>query len=188
MTFRGENLPEPLVEAARGGDKAAFTKLIAEYAFLVRERAKLYAYSGIESEDLIQEGMIGFIKAVDSYNPSFGASFRTYASLCVDRSIISAVNKVFAKHSIPKSAVMPIDEADQSYAVSVPSIENEVLFKINKDELIKELSGILSPFEMKVFRLLLVEMSYKSIARRLNCSEKAVDNAVQRIRRKMNAE
>ncbi len=176
---------EQLVAMSKEGDSKAFSVLIAEYTFLIRERARSYLYSGIELEDLMQEGMIGFLKAVSFYNPEYKTSFRSFASLCVDRSIISAVNKVFSKSSIPKSVLVSIDSVDESGQGSIPSIENEVMVKLDKDMLFDQIDVKLSDLERKIFALFIKGYSYKKISQTLKTSEKSVDNAIQRIRRKL---
>ncbi|MGN1081204.1 MAG: sigma factor-like helix-turn-helix DNA-binding protein, partial [Acutalibacteraceae bacterium] len=124
-------------------------------------------------------------RAVKTYDSSFGTSFRTYASLCVDRSIITAVNKTLAKHIVPKSAVVPLDDVGDFKSAALPSAEHEVMYKLDMDELMGGLTDTLSEFEIRVFRLLLCGISYKAISEKLGCSEKSVDNAIQRIRRKL---
>ena len=176
---------EQLVVMSKNGDAKAFSVLIAEHTFLIRERARNYLYSGIELEDLMQEGMIGFIKAVSYFNPEYKTSFKSFASLCVDRSIISAVNKVFSKSSIPKSVLVSIDSVDESRQGSIPSIENEVLIRLDKDILFERIGIKLSNLEHKIFTLFIKGCSYKKIASELNITEKSVDNAIQRIIRKL---
>ena len=105
--------------------------------------------------------------------------------MCVDRSIISAVNKVFSKSSIPKSVLVSIDSVDESRQGSIPSIENEVLIRLDKDILFERIGIKLSNLEHKIFTLFIKGCSYKKIASELNITEKAVDNAIQRIRRKL---
>lgn len=176
---------EYLVELSQQGDTKAFSILIAKFTFLVRERSKSYLYSGIELEDLMQEGMLGFIKAVKHYDPEYKTSFNSFASLCVDRSIISAVNKTFSKGSIPKTVLVSIDDADEFEQNSTVSIENQVILKLDKDKLLEQIHTRLSEFEKDVFNLFIKGFTYKKISEVLSVTEKSVDNAIQRIRRKL---
>lgn len=185
MSSAFDNTAVKLVLLSQSGDSNAFTKLIVEHTFLIRERALSYVYSGIELEDLMQEGMLGFMKAVKSFNPKYNTSFKTFASLCVDRSIISAVNKTFSKHSVPQSVLVSFDDAHETNTVSAVSVENEVFTKLDKDKLFESLELSLSKLELKVFGLFIKGYSYKKISQMLDVSEKTVDNAVQRIRRKL---
>ena len=101
---------ENLISDCKSGDDDAYGVLIGRYLFAVRSRAYAYDKSAIDFEDLVQEGLIGLVNAVKCYDGSFGTSFSTFAYLCIDRNIMSAVKKTFSKKQIPKSVLVFIEE------------------------------------------------------------------------------
>ena len=101
---------EKLIALCRIGDDEAYSVLIARYLFTVRKRASVYENSGIDFEDLVQEGFIGLLNAVKYYENNFDTSFSTFAYLCIDRNILSAVRKSLTKKQIPKSALVFIED------------------------------------------------------------------------------
>ena len=173
---------EVLAEKAGMGGEVEFAALFARYVFLIKARASFYNTPEIEQEDLVQEGTIGFMKAVKGYTPDGGASFRTYAGLCIDRSMISAVKKTLAKKQIPFAARISIDDAEFE---SSETPETVVIARDEMRKLFCKLNSVLSDFERTVFLLYTDGVCYSEIADKLGVSVKSVDNALQRVRRKI---
>ena len=164
--------------------------LVSEYAKLVRACARPYFLAGGDSEDLIQEGMLGLLSAIRTFDPDKGAKFSTYAEFCVRRRIYSAIKSAAGnKHSPLNSYISfessQLDEtaAQNAYFLRVP--EDFVIAREHAGEVEKLLYGSLSRFESGVLELYLEGMSYKDMAIRLEKSDKSIDNAVQRIRKKL---
>lgn len=170
-----------LLSRARAGDGEAFTALVALYRRMVYWHISRVAASGIcaEPEDLFQEGLVGLLKAVRTYD-GVSASFSTYASVCIHHSIASAVRKSCKQERIS----VPLDEAE---LVSDRSPEGEVLDRESGSLLYERVLSELSPYERVVFELYLSDLPYAQIARRLGKQEKSIANAVCRIRRKLKA-
>lgn len=177
---------EDLCTMASAGDRIAEEILITRYIRMVRTLSRPLFLMGGDSEDLIQEGMLGLLKAVRDYAPDRGASFRTFAHTCVRNSMISAVKTAAGKHHIPLNDSVPFEtllfDRNDQLAVSDP----ETRF-INREQL-DQFYSMLSSFEAKVLDLYLSGLSYLEIAEQVNRPLKSVDNAVQRIRRKLTRE
>ena len=174
---------EYIVSAASKGDQDAWVTIISRYLPLIKNRASVYVGADFEGEDLTQEGYIGFIRAVRTYSQDAGSSFKTYATLCIDNSIISAVRKSLTKKRIPGSAIVPLDDCD-----SLPeetSAEEEYFSKESIKFLKEKLSSKLSSFEFDVFSLYLVGYDQEKIATQLKVQKKSVNNAISRIKRKL---
>ena len=193
--FKGKD-PEPsdeqLAVSAAKGDDAALTVLTVRYMPVVAGRALGYFSDGYDSDDLIQEGMIGLIKAIRSFSPEKGASFHTFALLCIDRNIISAVRMSLSAKRIPPSSLLYIDHSDDDSpdAESLlydrkPNPEDAIISKDTVERINARLSGLLSKTEFEVFELYLKGCSYDTIAERLSISRKSVDNAVCRAKGKL---
>lgn len=175
---------------ASSGDTAAEEELIGEYSRLVRICARPYFLAGGDSEDLIQEGMLGLLSAVRHYDPSKDVRFKTYAEFCIRRRLYSAIKSAARYKHIPLNEYIPLEspELDESNTQGIPFLrdpEEFVLARERVDELTDCLYGSLSRFESKVLGLYLEGMSYEEMAVKLNKTSKSVDNAVQRIRRKL---
>ena len=176
---------EYLCKKAQDGDRAAFDSLVARYVLSVNKRTNAYTESGLEQQDLSQEGMIGLMAAIRKYDPALGASFKTFAWLLIDRSIISAVKSAFRKKQIPRALTVYID--DESDLVSGEFSDPEFLLIAKEDlqNFNNRISECLTEFEKSVLKLYLSHNSYNNIAKTLNIPIKSVDNAMSRIRRKL---
>lgn len=185
-TYHEQN-DEALCALAASGDRTAEDVLISRYTRMVRRISRPLFLMGGDSEDLIQEGMLGLWNAVRDYTPERGASFRTFAQTCVKNSMLTAVKNAAGKHHIPLNDSVPFetllfDRSDQ-LAVSDP----ETMY-IDREEFREQLAHFyskLSGFEAKVLDLFLNGLSYSEIADQVARPPKSVDNAVQRIRRKL---
>ena len=176
-----------LVIAAKNGDNEAMAALVAKLLPLIRKTAiRSVTGCNIDCEDLIQEGLIGLLSAVRSFDQEKEATFITYASVCISNSIRSAVRKTKTGKEIPDKEIISIDDAsslcsDRLFDPQNLIIENEEVQRL-KNRLDKQLSDT----EQKVLKLYLFGDSYSVIAKKLLLSnEKAVDNALQRIRKKL---
>ncbi len=187
-----ERTEEELLEAMRAGEREAGDLLVRRCFRLVKSCARPYFLAGADSDDLIQEGMLGLLNAVHEFEPARGVPFSQYARVCISRAVISAVRSSLAsKHSVLNDAVpleKPLfeDIAQSSTRVSGPAADPEALVigMEARDELLTQLGRLLSDFEGKVLSLFLDGYSYEEMAAKLGRPVKSVDNAVQRIRRK----
>lgn len=177
---------EQLVKAVQKGNSSALTVLTVRYMPIVISRAEGYFSDGYDKEDLAQEGMIGLLRAVRSYSSDRGASFHTFALLCIDRNIISAVRSSLSAKKIPSSSLLYIDEMQgDSVIADKASFEEELIAGDTVERIYRELESILSKTEFAVFKLYLKANTYEAISSRLSLTKKAVDNAVCRARKKL---
>ena len=178
------------------GDRLAEEQLVSKYMRLVRICARPLFLAGGDSEDLIQEGMFGLLSAVRQFAPEHNTSFKTFAECCICNRLKSAVKSASSLKHIPLNDGVPLDSilSDESqtpmsaYAEFFQkSPEEQVLARENRkytEELYLSLLNVLSKYEREVLTHYLSGLSYKEIARVTSKSVKAVDNAIQRIRRK----
>ncbi len=185
-----------LQSLAAGGDRYAEEELVSRYMRLVRICARPLFLAGGESEDLIQEGMFGLLSAIRQYEPEHNASFKTFAEWCIRNRLRSAVRSASSLKHDPLNNRVPLElilsDESQTQAVACAeffqkSPEEQVLARENKkytEQLYLSLIDTLSEYEKTVLEYYLDGLSYKEIARKAGKSDKAVDNAIQRIRRK----
>lgn len=159
--------------------------LITRYRSIVENVAKKYTSSCMEQDDLIQEGMIGLLAAIKTFDDSKGASFKTYAYTCVDNSMQTALRKYNRLKDIPQNNLVEYLEEEIPQSKGTISAEDYVIAQESVSLLSDLLRKNLSDFENEVLRLHIVGCSYNEIAIRLCKTPKAVDNAIQRIRRKL---
>jgi len=182
-----------LQQRAAAGDREAEEALVSRYMQLVRAIARPFFLAGGDSEDLIQEGMFGLLSAVRQYDPDNGASFRTFAEHCIRKRMISAIRSASRMKHFPLNDGLSLEQLSEDTSLPFaaipeffqPSPEELVLARESKEELYSAFRDRLSGLEKKVLDLYLDGLSYQDIANRLGKDGKAVDNAVQRIRRKM---
>ena len=178
---------------AAAGDRGAEEALSERYMRLVRICARPLFLAGGSSEDLIQEGMIGLLSAIRSFDPESGSSFHTFAEICIRTRLLSAVKSASRKKHLPLNDGLSLEQLSEdpgSQLSATPEVfrhdpENLVLARESKEELYAVFSRCLSKMENRVLTCYLDGLSYREIAGILNKDEKAVDNAVQRIRRKL---
>ncbi len=185
-TISDEQLQSLAVQRADGAEEA----LVQRYVRLVRVCSRPYFLIGGDSEDLIQEGMIGLLSAIREYDPQKGASFKTFANICIHNRIQSAVRSASQKKHKPLNDCIPFDDvlSDESKSLgtrfSHPSPEEQVLARETQQEF-STYPRYLSKFENTIADRYLQGLSYQEIAEALGCNIKSVDNAIQRIRRKL---
>lgn len=192
--FRGadfeEMTDEQLALLAHEGCEDAFSQLVRRCASIIRQHAAMYRSVQLESEDLEQEGLVGLLSAVRTYQESGGASFRTYASVCIRRRMLSAVRRVGAARQIPSSELVSMDGAGSSLSEeSAAPTDPAVLLQQREDadQFQDRVRETLTQMEYQVLMLYLGAYSYEEIAQLLHSHTKAVDNALQRVRRKLAA-
>ena len=165
--------------------------LAERYVRLVRVCARPYFLNGGDSEDLTQEGMLGLLSAIREYDAGKGASFKTYAEICIRNRIQSAIRSAARKKHAPLNDGVSLDEvlSDESQSLGTQyfqrSPEEQVLARETEKEFITAYSRRLSKLEAQVLSLFLDGLSYQEMAVALGRDTKAVDNAVQRIRKKL---
>lgn len=179
---------EALCKQAAKGDPAAEEELAVRYARLVRACARPLFLAGGDSEDLIQEGMVGLLTAIRTFDVGRDASFRTYAEICIRSRLHSAIRAAQRdKHSpLNHSVSLPplFDESNAHLFPREKSPEDVVIGREEFEEKLDALKGQLSSFELNILQLYLGGFSCGEIALRVGRSSKSVDNAVQRIRKK----
>ena len=186
-----------VVEMANAGDGQALEYLLNKYKNFVRAKARTYFLIGADREDIIQEGMIGLYKAIRDYRGDRQASFRAFAEICVTRQIITAIKTATRQKHIPLNSYVSLnkpvfdEDSERTLAEVVPTTGKsgnpEDLF-INQENLMdieSTMHRILSPLEQQVVNLYLEGKSYVEIAQDLNRHVKSVDNALQRVKRKL---
>jgi RNA polymerase sporulation-specific sigma factor len=186
-----------LVLRARNGDQAAMDALIRRYTGFVRLKSSSYFLAGGEADDLIQEGLIGLYKAVRDFRCDKETSFRSFAELCITRQIITAIKAATRfKHSALNSYVSfshtPSGQEDGDCTVGDalpgPGIDDPAICVISTEELqslVFSLGTGLSKLESDALRLYLEGLSYEEMAAELACDTKTIDNALQRVKRKI---
>lgn len=185
---------DELVGLFRSGDGVAGSELAVRYRPLVKRCTRPYFLVGGDSEDLIQEGMIGLVSSIQSYQPGGSALFRSYAELCVKRRILSAIKAAARFKHMPLNYRLSLEDiysddgealarmADERYNLSP---EEVIIEQEKKTDLYALCRRILSPLEKKVLAFYLEGLSYEEIAGRCGKPVKSVDSALQRIKRKL---
>lgn len=173
-----------MVLLANNGDDAALSRLVTKMMPTVRLQAAKYSgISGIDADDLFQEGMIGILSAVRTYKPECGAAFKTYAAVCTKNRIITAAKKASIGKSVHSDCLVPIEE-DTAFTEGL-SPEDSLIVKEKVNKLFQFIESELTPKERSVLKLFLSGQSYETIAKELDSSPKSVDNALQRVRQKL---
>lgn len=177
---------EELVKLARSKDITATTELVTRYLPFIRQKAAGYCLPGMEAEDIVQEGLIGFLKALGLYDPE-KSSFKTFLSICVTSSIATAAKAALSLKGLPLRDYTSLSEQDEEHNFNSRcySPEQHLLISEQASDLFHKLETMLSPFEKRILTLYLSGHSYVEISALLQTSSKAVDNALQRIRRKL---
>ncbi|MFZ5966810.1 MAG: RNA polymerase sporulation sigma factor SigH [Bacillota bacterium] len=187
---------EEVVENARSGDAKAQEYLIKKYKNFVRAKARSYFLIGADREDIIQEGMIGLFKAIRDFKPNKLSSFRVFAELCITRQIITAIKTATRQKHIPLNSYVSLnkpiydEESDRTLldVLSGAKISDPEELIISREELgniESKMGEILSDLEWKVLMFYLQGKSYQEIAVDLERHVKSIDNALQRVKRKL---
>jgi len=187
---------EETVDLAQQGEQFAIEFLIDKYKNFVRAKARSYFLIGADREDIIQEGMIGLFKAIRDYRVDKLTSFRAFAELCITRQIITAIKTATRQKHIPLNSYVSLnkpiydEESDRTLMdiITTTGITNPEEIIISREEFIfieKKMSEILSSLEWKVLMSYLEGKSYQEISVDLKRHVKSIDNALQRVKRKL---
>ena len=183
-----------LLSMVDSGDRIAEDQLALRYTRLVKICSRPFFLVGGDGEDLIQEGMLGLLSAIREFDLSMNTSFKTYAEICVKRRIYSAIKSASRKKHEPLNDMVTLDDvlSDESNSGAASygeayrrTPEEQVLAREGVGEIIQTYSQCLSKFEVEILNLYLSGLSYSEIAEISGKTDKSVDNAVQRIRRKL---
>ena len=189
---------EDLIEIIKSGDKLAFDYLINRYKELVNIKVSKYFIIGAERDDIVQEGLIGLFKAIKSYKPEMKSSFKSFANMCIERQLITAIKSSNRQKHLPLNSYLSLnisayneEESDSDTAlidVFDSALVEDPLDTITKKEYYKKVEDTidksLSDFEKKVLSKYINGKSYTEIAEDLQTPVKSIDNAIQRIRKK----
>jgi RNA polymerase sporulation-specific sigma factor len=187
---------EEIVEIARSGGKEAEEFLVNKYKNFVRAKARSYFLIGADREDIIQEGMIGLFKAIRDYKCDKLSSFRAFAELCITRQIITAIKTATRQKHIPLNSYVslnkPIYDEDSDRTLmdvisgtKITDPEELIISREEFDDIEDKMGEILSPLEWQVLMSYLEGKTYQEIALDLNRHVKSIDNALQRVKRKL---
>jgi len=187
---------EEVALLARDGDEAALEVLLNKYKNFVRSKARSYFLIGADHEDIVQEGMIGLFKAVRDFREDKLASFRAFAELCVTRQIITAIKTATRQKHIPLNSYVSLnrpiydEESDRTLMdvlseVQMAGPEELLISQEDYSSVESRISEVLSDLEMEVLNLYLEGKSYQEIAEELGRHVKSIDNALQRVKRKL---
>jgi RNA polymerase sporulation-specific sigma factor len=189
-----------LIALAKSGDRTAYDRIVRRYYGFVRLKASSYFLAGGDSDDLIQEGLVGLYKAVRDYRTDRESSFRNFAELCITRQIITAVKTATRNKHTPLNQYVSFSATPAgSSGDSEPTLEdvipgstvhdpvNQVISSEELQSLVACMTSALSDLESRVLAHYLDGYSYETIGARLGCDTKTVDNALQRVKRKVGA-
>lgn len=191
-----EMTDEEIALLARDGDDAAQEFLLNKYKNFVRSKARSYFLIGADHEDIVQEGMIGLFKAIRDFRPDKLSSFRAFAELCVTRQIITAIKTATRQKHIPLNSYVSLnrpiydEESDRTLMdvlseVQMAGPEELLISREDYSSVENRISEVLSDLEMEVLNSYLEGKSYQEIARDLHRHVKSIDNALQRVKRKL---
>ncbi|RSK25174.1 RNA polymerase sporulation sigma factor SigH [Bhargavaea beijingensis] len=187
---------ESLVGLVHAGRSDALDYLIRKYHYFVRMKARSYFLVGADREDIVQEGMIGLYKAIRDFRPDKLSSFRAFAELCITRQIITAIKTATRQKHIPLNSSISLDKPvyeDESERTLLdmltgPELDDPADLMVHREDfhrLEEEVNNVLSTLERQVLALYLEGRSYQEISDKLDRQVKSIDNALQRIKRKL---
>ncbi len=188
-----------LIALAKQGDRAGYNRLVTRYYGFVRLKASSYFLAGGDSDDLIQEGLVGLYKAIRDYRSDRESSFRNFAELCITRQIITAVKTATRNKHTPLNQYVSFSSTPATAGEDAPTLDqllpgpsvNDPVNKVISSEELRSLVGCLSTalsdLESRVLTLYLDGRSYEQMGGVLGCDTKTVDNALQRVKRKVGA-
>ena len=187
---------EQIVEEAKKGNKRAQEFIISKYENFVKVKAKSYFLIGADKEDIYQEGMIGLYKAIRDFNGEKSTSFRAFAELCITRQIITAIKTATRQKHIPLNTYISLnkpvseEESDRTLLDIISNIritdpEELIISQEQKEFIEEEINKVLSDLEIQVLQSYLEGKSYQEIACDLDRHSKSIDNALQRVKKKL---
>ena len=188
---------EELLTLLREGDQEAEWELYDRYKLLVRARARTFFLVGADHEDLVQEGMLGLYKAVCEFDSSKNASFRSFAELCITRQILTAIKTATRKKHQPLNTYVSLNQPvyepgstdrtllDILSGMGVSDPEEMLIGRENMEAVARDIQKKLSPLEKQVLGLYIEGLSYQQIGQLLHKPPKSIDNAIQRVKKKL---
>ena len=193
---------EQLVDLAKSGDLDAEEHLIRKHKDLVRRKSQFYFIIGADADDVVQEGMIGLFKAIHSFDPEGGAAFKTFADMCINRQILTAIKTASRKKHEPLNESVSLNdpvsvtdaESQNESGVTLQEMirgsremepEQELMMKALLEEISSNENNVFSSLEMEVWKLYSQGRNYREIADILDRSPKTIDNAIQRTKKKI---
>lgn len=187
---------EQLVELVHQGNTEALDFLITKYRLFVKSKAKSYFLVGADKEDIVQEGMIGLYKAIRDFKGEKLSSFRAFAELCITRQIITAIKTATRQKHMPLNSYVSLDkpifdeESERTLldVITCPVSDDPEYIIINQEDfshLESKMGEVLSELEKQVLSRYLAGQSYYEISEELNRHVKSIDNALQRVKRKL---
>lgn len=191
-----DKLDEEIVAQAKSGNNRAQEYLISKYENFVKAKAKSYFLIGADKEDIYQEGMIGLYKAIRDFNPDKSTSFKSFAEICVIRQIITAIKTATRQKHIPLNTYISLNKPiyeeesertllDVLAGLKISDPEELMISKEQMDYIEEKISTVLSGLELEVLTSYLDGKSYQEIAIDLERHSKSIDNALQRVKRKL---
>lgn len=191
-----DKLDEEIVAQAKNGNNRAQEYLISKYENFVKSKAKSYFLIGADKEDIYQEGMIGLYKAIRDFNPEKSTSFKAFAEICVIRQIITAIKTATRQKHIPLNTYVSLNKPiyeeesertllDVLAGLKISDPEELMISKEQMDYIEEKISKVLSGLELEVLTSYLDGKSYQEIASDLERHSKSIDNALQRVKRKL---
>ena len=195
LEFKDKSDEEIVIEA-KSGDNRAQDYLISKYENFVKSKAKSYFLIGADKEDIYQEGMIGFYKAIRDYKPDKSTSFKAFAEICVTRQIITAIKTATRQKHIPLNTYVSLNKPiyeeesertllDVLAGINISDPEELIISKEQMDYIEDKIENVLSDLELEVLTSYLDGKSYQEIACDLERHSKSIDNALQRVKRKL---
>ena len=195
LEFKDKSDEEIVIEA-KSGDNRAQDYLISKYENFVKSKAKSYFLIGADKEDIYQEGMIGFYKAIRDYKPDKSTSFKAFAEICVTRQIITAIKTATRQKHIPLNTYVSLNKPiyeeesertllDVLAGIKISNPEELIISKEQMDYIEDKIENVLSDLELEVLTSYLDGKSYQEIACDLERHSKSIDNALQRVKRKL---
>lgn len=187
---------EDIVEVAKGDDYLATEYLISKYKNVVKRKARSYYLIGADNEDIVQEGLIGLYKAIRDYDRDKLTSFRAFAEICITRQIITAIKAATRQKHIPLNSYVSLnkpiyeDDSDRTLldimaGVKTTDPEDLMISREQLDSIEKKIEELLSDLELKVLMSYIDGMSYQEMSEQLGRHIKSIDNALQRVKRKL---
>lgn len=187
---------EEVIHLIRNGSKWGMEHLIEKYKPVVRAKSRSYFLVGADREDIVQEGMIGLFKAIRDYKEDKSIPFRMFAEMCITRQIITAVKTATRQKHIPLNSYISLNKRlfdedsdkmliEMLQEVSVTDPEELFISKEDYNLIEHKMVELLSPFEKQVLTMYLSGIAYQEIARQLNKPVKSIDNALQRLKKKI---
>lgn len=188
---------EEIIKEIRNGDKQALTYLMDKYKEIVNLKVGKYFMVGAEKEDIVQEGLIGLFKAIKTFNAEKNNTFKTFANMCIERQLITAIKSSNRQKHMPLNSYLSLnmsayDNEEENGAELMDTFDSKtiedpletIISKEYYSEIEKSIDKTLSQFEKQVLDRYMKGESYVTIAKRLDSPVKSVDNAIQRIRKK----